>query len=460
MVTGEPLPVVKKKDSKVIGATINKTGTFRFRATAVGEGTLLAQIIRLVEEAQGSKAPIQQLADKISAYFVPAVLVIAIVSALIWYFVGQDPTFSLTVFVAVLIIACPCALGLATPTAVMMGTGKGAQLGILIKSASALQKAQKIDSIVFDKTGTITIGKPEVTDIIPIGNAKKQDVLRYAAIAEKRSEHPLAEAVVNEAKKEKLKIPDPSKFNSVTGKGVIAHYKKDAIYLGNRKLVHVQDKAIEKTLVSLENKGVTAVVVKVNKNVIGVMGIGDALKEHSREAMEELKKMGLEIIMITGDNKRTGEAIARQVGIKKVLAEVLPHEKSEEIKKLQESGKKVAMVGDGINDAPALAQADIGIAIGSGTDVAIESGDMVLIRNDLRDVSKAIKLSKYTMKKIKQNLFWAFIYNSVGIPVAAGVLYPFTGFLLSPVIAGAAMAFSSVSVVTNSLLMRGFKPKT
>ncbi|HLC64555.1 MAG TPA: heavy metal translocating P-type ATPase [Candidatus Nanoarchaeia archaeon] len=458
MVTGEPMPVIKKKDSKVIGATINKTGTFRFRATAVGEGTLLAQIIRLVEEAQGSKAPIQQLADKISAYFVPAVLVIAIVSALIWYFVGQDPTFSLTVFVAVLIIACPCALGLATPTAVMMGTGKGAQLGILIKSASALQKAQKIDSIVFDKTGTITIGKPEVTDIIPIGNAKKQDVLRYAAIAEKRSEHPLAEAVVNEAKKEKLKIPDPSKFNSVTGKGVIAHYKKDAIYLGNRKLVHVKDKAIEKTLVSLENKGVTAVVVKVNKNVIGVMGIGDALKEHSREAMEELKKMGLEIIMITGDNKRTGEAIARQVGIKKVLAEVLPHEKSEEIKKLQESGKKVAMVGDGINDAPALAQADIGIAIGSGTDVAIESGDMVLIRNDLRDVSKAIKLSKYTMKKIKQNLFWAFIYNSVGIPVAAGVLYPFTGFLLSPVIAGAAMAFSSVSVVTNSLSMKRYRP--
>ncbi|MBI4440309.1 copper-translocating P-type ATPase [Candidatus Woesearchaeota archaeon] len=457
MVTGEPMPVAKKKGSKVIGATINKTGTFRFKATAVGEGTLLSQIIRLVEEAQGSKAPIQQLADKISAYFVPAVLIIAVISALIWYFI--NPALSLTVFVAVLIIACPCALGLATPTAVMMGTGKGAQLGILIKSASALQKAQKINSVVFDKTGTITIGKPEVTDIIPFGNSKKSDVLRYAAIAEKRSEHPLAEAVVNEAKKEKLNIPDPGKFNSVTGKGVIAHYKKDAICLGNRKLIPVKEKEIETALVNLENKGVTAVIVKVNKNVIGVMGIGDALKEHSREAIGELQGMGLEVVMITGDNKRTGEAIAKQVGIKKVLAEVLPHEKSEEIKKLQGAGKKVAMVGDGINDAPALAQADIGIAIGSGTDVAIESGDMVLIRNDLRDVGKAIKLSKYTMKKIKQNLFWAFVYNTVGIPVAAGILYPLTGFLLSPVIAGAAMAFSSVSVVTNSLSMRRYMPK-
>ncbi len=462
MITGESIPVEKTKGDKVIGATINKTGSFTLRATGVGANSVLAQIIKLVEDAQGSKAPIQKLADRISAYFVPAVLGIAALSFLIWYFVSADLASALTSFVAVLIIACPCALGLATPTAIMVGTGKGAELGILIKSAEALQKAQEIDLFVFDKTGTLTAGKPKVTDIIPQKGFSENEVLRPAAIAEKRSEHPLGEAIVQKALEKKIALPNPNRFISLTGRGLEATYKRKVIHLGNRKLMSEKNiglLSLEKEMQTLENEGKTVMIVAVNKKVLGLIAVADTLKEYSRKAVSQLQKRGQDIIMITGDNERTGKAIAKQAGITKVLAEVLPADKAKEIRKLQKQGKKVAMVGDGINDAPALAQADLGIAIGSGTDVAIETGDIVLIKDDLRDVVRSLELSKYTMRKVKQNLFWAFFYNVVGIPVAAGVLYPFTGWLLSPVIAGAAMAFSSVSVVSNSLLMKRYKPK-
>jgi len=366
------------------------------------------------------------------------------------------------VFIAVLIIACPCALGLATPTAIMVGTGLGAKNGILFKNAESLQLAKSIQTIIFDKTGTLTKGKPEVTDIISIKNGKGKDVLKFAAIAEKRSEHPLAEAIVNKAKDLRIKIDEPKKFNSITGKGVEAFYKNNKILLGNRKLIgknKINIENLENKIRILEEEGKTVMIVALNKKIIGMIAVADTLKEYSKEAVRQLHKMGKEIAMITGDNERTANAIARQLGIDRVLAEVLPQEKANEIKKLQAEKKKVAMVGDGINDAPALAQADLGIAIGSGTDIAIETGDIVLIKNDLRDVVTAIDLSRYTLKKIKQNLFWAFIYNIIGIPVAAGVLYPFTGWLLNPIIAGAAMAFSSVSVVGNTLLMRLYRPK-
>jgi P-type Cu+ transporter len=457
MLTGESIPLEKSKGDKVIGATINKTGAFKFKATKIGSETALAQIIKLVEEAQGSKAPIQQLVDKISAYFVPAVVVIAIISALTWYFAGMGFAFALTIFVAVLIIACPCALGLATPTAIMVGTGKGAENGILIKSAEALQKANEITTVVFDKTGTLTKGKPQVTDVIAIGKVSEKDVLKFAAAAEKHSEHPLGEAIVNGAKERKIQINSPKKFNSITGRGIEAVVGNKNILLGNRKLMKekkVDVKAIEQTLQKLEDEGKTAMLIAVNKKLVGIVAVADTLKENSSEAVEMLQNIGKKVIMITGDNKRTANAIAKLAGVKNVLAEVLPEDKSNEVKKLQADGEVVAMVGDGINDAPALAQAEIGIAIGSGTDVAIESGDIVLIKEDLRDVVKAMKLSSLTMSKIKQNLFWAFFYNTVGIPIAAGVLYPFTGWLLNPIIAGAAMAFSSVSVVTNSLILK------
>ena len=457
MVTGESMPVEKDIGDKVIGATINKTGSFKFRAEKIGKDTFLAQVIRLIEEAQGSKAPIEELADKISAYFVPAVVLIGISSFLIWLLAGQSFVFALTVFIAVLIIACPCALGLATPTAVMVGTGLGAEHGILIKSATALQMASQLKAIIFDKTGTLTKGEPEVTDLIP-----DKGILLYAAVAEKRSEHPLAEAIIKKAKAEGVEIPDPESFNSISGKGVEAKFKGENILFGNRKLMqdrNIRIAELENKTQELESQGKTVMVVAKNNTLIGLVAVADTLKSYSKEAVAELHRMGKEVIMITGDNKRTGEAIGKQVGIDRVLAEVLPQDKAENIKKLQVEGKKVAMVGDGINDAPALAQADIGIAIGSGTDVAIETGEIVLIKEDLRDVVTAIDLSIYAMRKIKQNLFWAFIYNTLGIPIAAGVLYPATGFLLNPVIAGAAMAFSSVSVVTNSLLMRRFKPR-
>ncbi len=463
MITGESIPAEKKKGDKVIGATINKTGTFTFRATKVGSDTALAQIIRLVEEAQGSKAPIQKLADKVSAYFVPIVIVIAIAAFLIWSFVGAEFSFALTAFVAVLIIACPCALGLATPTAIMVGTGKGAEHGILIKSAESLQKAQQIDSVVFDKTGTLTKGKPEVTDLIAKNKNAQKEILQLAAIAEKRSEHPLGEAIVKEAKKQKLALPDPTHFKALTGRGLEAKHQGKLLYLGNRKLMKEKNISIallEKELQQLENEGKTAMILAVNRKIAGIIAVADTVKEHSAEAVRHLQELGKEVAMITGDTERTAKAIARQVGIKRVFAEVLPEEKASKVKQLQKEKKKVAAVGDGINDAPMLAQADIGIAIGSGTDVAIESAGIVLIKEDLRDVANAMELSRYTMRKIRQNLFWAFIYNSAGLPLAAGVLYPFTGWLLSPVIAGAAMAFSSVSVLSNSLLMKKWKPKT
>jgi len=462
MITGESIPIEKKKGDKVIGSTINKVGSFTFKAEKVGSETALAQIVKLVEEAQGSKAPIQKLADKVSAYFVPIVLVLALFSFITWYFAGESGGFSLTVFVAVLIIACPCAMGLATPTAIMMGTGKGAQMGILIKSAEALQKAQEIDTIVFDKTGTLTKGKPEVTEIISLGGLSQEDILRYAAIAEKRSEHPLGEAIVRKAMEKKIKVVDPTLFKAMMGRGLEAKIGKVTVDLGNRLLMHekkIDLKNVELEMQRLEDEGKTVMILAMNGKIGGLIAVADTLKENSAQAIKALHQLGKKVLIITGDNQRTAEAIAKQVGVDRVLAEVLPADKSREIQKLQQQGRKVAMVGDGINDAPALAQADLGIAIGSGTDVAIESADIVLIKEDLRDVVVAIDLSRYTMRKIRQNLFWAFAYNTAGIPIAAGVLYPFTGWLLSPVIAGAAMAFSSVSVLSNSLLMKNYRGK-
>jgi len=463
MVTGESIPIEKNTGDTVIGSTINMTGSFKFKAEKIGSETMLAQIIRMVEEAQGSKAPIQEFADKISSVFVPIVMAIAIIAGLFWFFLGaQSFLFALTIFITVLIIACPCAMGLATPTAVMVGTGIGAENGILIKTAEALQKAEKIDAIIFDKTGTITKGKPEVTDIITLNGFKENEVLEVAATIENKSEHPLGEAIVNKAKSMNLKIGSPEKFNSISGKGVEATYKQTNVLIGNRKLFSekgIAIKGIEETLVKLENEGKTAMLVSINRKTAGIIAVADTVKESSKKAIRLLQEMGKETIMITGDNERTARAIANQVGIAMVLAEVLPEDKANRVKELQAKGKKVAMVGDGINDAPALAQSDLGIAIGSGTDVAIESGDIVLVKSDLTDVVTAIDLSRYAMNKIKQNFFWAFAYNIIGIPIAMGVLYPFTGWLLSPVIAGTAMAFSSVSVVTNSLLMKKYKPK-
>ncbi len=461
MVTGESIPVEKNINDTVIGATINKTGSFKFKTEKIGEETALAQIIKFVEDAQGSKAPIQELGDKIASVFVPAVMIIAVVSALFWFFIGgQAFLFALTIFISVMIIACPCAIGLATPTAVMVGTGLGAEHGILIKNAEALQKTGELNTIVFDKTGTLTKGKPEVTNIISLNGFKEKEVLEIAAAIENKSEHPLGEAIVKKSKEQKIILKEPENFNSISGKGIQAVYNKKNILLGNRKLMEenkIKTEFIESSLQKLEKQGKTAVVISVNNTPAGIIAVADTLKENSFEAIKILNKMNLDTIMISGDNERTARAIADQIGIERVFAEVLPEEKAEKVKELQKENLKVAMVGDGINDAPALAQADIGIAIGSGTDIAIETGDVILVKNDLRDVVTAIELSKYAMNKIKQNFFWAFAYNVIGIPIAAGILFPFTGILLSPVIAGTAMAFSSVSVVTNSLLMKRFK---
>jgi len=463
MLTGESMPVEKAIGSTVIGATINQQGAFRFRATKVGKDTALAQIIKLVEEAQGSKAPIQRLADMVSSYFVPAVLGIALLSSFTWYFIfGQSFVFALSVLITVLIIACPCALGLATPTAIMVSTGKGAENGVLIKSGEALETAHRINAVVFDKTGTLTKGSPEVTDIFAAGKMKPDDMLKLAAIAEKGSEHPLGEAIVDKAKEKKISIPDAKSFKAIPGHGVKVTYRGKTILLGTRKLMkdsRIDASGFEEKMQAFEGQGKTAVFIAVGKKIVGIIAVADTLKEHSKEAINELRRMGLETVMITGDNERTANAIAKEVGIDKVLAEVLPGEKANEIKKLQGAGKIVAMVGDGINDAPALAQADVGIAVGSATDVAMETGGIVLMKNDLRDVVTAIDLSKYTLRKIKQNLFWAFFYNVLGIPVAAGVLYPFTGMLLNPMIAAGAMAFSSVFVVSNSLMMKRYRPR-
>ena len=455
MVTGESIPVDKTKGDKVVGATLNKTGTFTFKATKVGSDTLLSQIIKLVEEAQSSKAPIQRLADLISSYFVPVVIMLAILTFVIWYVFGPAPTFLFAMLnmVAVLIIACPCAMGLATPTAIMVGTGLGAEHGILIKDASSLETAHKIDTIVFDKTGTLTQGKPEVTDVVG-------DVLQMAASLEKGSEHSLAEAIVNEAESEKVVLNKVTSFKAIPGHGVEGFIGGKKVVLGNRKLMEREkiDITHERSdLAKLEEQGKTVMMLGVNGKLVGLIAVADTIKISAKEAVKSLQEIGIEVVMITGDNQKTAEAIARQVGIKKVLAEVLPDGKEQEVKRLQEMGKKVAFAGDGINDAPALAQADIGIAMGTGTDVAIESAGITLVNQDLNSVVSAIKLSKKTMRTIRLNLFWAFGYNIVLIPVAMGVLYPFFHILLNPIFASGAMAMSSISVVSNSLLLKKAK---
>jgi Cu+-exporting ATPase len=463
MVTGESVPAEKSVGDEVIGATVNKQGLIKVKATKLGQDSALAQIIKLVEEAQQSTAPSQRLADKVSAYFVPVVILIAILASLSWFFVGSMSfTFALTIFIAVIIVACPCALGIATPTAIMVGTGKGAENGILIKGGENLEKARKLTTIVFDKTGTLTKGEPSVTDIVAMDGHNERDLLRVVAAAEKGSEHPLGQAIVRAGEERQLQIPDLESFDVVPGHGVKARVEGRELLVGNRKLMRdatVTIDQLEEKIKALEMEGKTAMITAIDGQVAGVIAVADTLKEHSAEAIQRLQKMGLKVIMLSGDNKRTAEAIAKKVGIKRVLAEVLPNQKANEIKKLRTEGEIVGMVGDGINDAPALAQADVGIAIGSGSDIAMETGGIVLVKNDLRDVVGAIQLSQMTVRKIKQNLFWAFFYNSVLIPVGAGLLYPLFGVLLNPIFAAAAMALSSVSVVTNSLLLRRFRPK-
>ena len=463
MLTGESMPMDKKAGDKVYAASLNTTGTVKFRAEKVGSDTALAQIIKLVEQAQGSKAPIAKLADIVAGYFVPAVIAIAVASGIAWFIGTGDFKFALTIFISVLVIACPCALGLATPTAIMVGTGKGAENGILIKSGEALETAHKINAIILDKTGTITEGKPSVTDLICASNFTQEKLLQLAASAEKNSEHPLGQAIVRGAQEKSLALLEAENFNSITGQGIEAQIAGLSVFVGNRKMMeekNISVKELEKDADKLAEEGKTPVFVATDGQPAGIVAVADVVKKSSRAAIESLHKMGIEVAMITGDNKKTAEAIARQVGIDRVLAEVLPQDKAFEVKKLQQEGRKVAMVGDGINDAPALAQSDIGIAIGSGTDVAMESADIVLMHSDLTDVPTAILLSKKTIRNIKQNLFWAFGYNTIGIPVAAGVLYLFGGPLLNPMLAAAAMSLSSVSVLTNALRLKRFKAPT
>ncbi|HBY97271.1 MAG TPA: cation-transporting ATPase PacS [Chloroflexi bacterium] len=465
MITGESLPVEKRPGAEVIGATINKTGAFRFRATRVGKDTALAQIVRLVQEAQGSKAPIARLADVVSGYFVPIVMVIAVLTFVVWFDFGPQPAhlFALVTAVTVLIIACPCALGLATPMSLMVGIGKGAENGILIRSGEALETAHKLEAIVLDKTGTITKGRPELTDVVLAPNfaLSADELLRLAAAVEKGSEHPLGEAILEGAQARALTIPDPQAFNAVPGHGVEAEVARRRVVLGNLKMMQREGigvAGLSDAATRLSDEGKTPMYVAVDGEAAGVVAVADTVKDDSVEAIQRLHRLGLEVVMITGDNQRTANAIARQVGIERVMAEVLPEDKAHHVHLLQAEGKVVGMVGDGINDAPALAQADVGFAIGTGTDVAMEAADITMIRGSLLSVVTAIEVSKATMRNIKQNLFGAFIYNSLGIPVAAGVLYPFFGLLLSPLIAGAAMAFSSVTVVSNANRLRRFEP--
>ena len=460
MITGESIPVEKTVGSKVIGASINKTGFIKYKATKVGKDTALSQIIKLVEDAQGSKAPIAKMADIIASYFVPIVIGLAILASIGWLVAGESGVFALTIFISVLVIACPCALGLATPTAIMVGTGKGAEYGVLIKGGEALEVTHQIDTIVFDKTGTITEGKPVVTDIITT-TISEDELLSIAASSEKGSEHPLGEAIVKDAEERNIKFKEISNFKAIPGHGIQVEIEGKVILLGNKKLmtensIEIGDLGVKSD--KLANEGKTPMYIAINNKLEGIIAVADTVKPSSKEAIENLHKMGIKVAMITGDNKKTADAIAKQVGIDIVLAEVLPEDKANEVKKLQEKGSKVAMVGDGINDAPALAQADIGIAIGTGTDVAIESANIVLMKGDLKDVATAIKLSKATIRNIKQNLFWAFGYNVLGIPVAMGVLHIFGGPLLNPMIGAAAMSLSSVSVLTNALRLRGFNP--
>lgn len=459
MVTGESIPVDKAKGDTVVGATINKSGTFTFAATKVGSDTMLAQIIKLVQEAQGSKAPIQRLADLVSSYFVPIVIMLALATFVVWYDFGPQPVLlsALLNMVAVLIIACPCAMGLATPTAIMVGTGKGAQHGILIKDAESLEIAHQITTVVFDKTGTLTKGQPEVTDIVPVGDMVKDEILKLAASIEKGSEHSLADAIAKAAEQKKLTLVSVTAFQAIAGHGVEGIIETKKIRLGNRRLMEREGVSLTAQLADIEKleiQGKTVMLLAVDGKLAGLIAVADMVKESARAGIAVLQKLGIEAVMITGDNQRTAQAIARTVGITKVLAEVLPDQKEAEVRQLQASGKKVAMVGDGINDAPALTVADIGIAMGAGTDVAIESADITLVNKDLRSVAAAIALSRKTMRTIRLNLVWAFGYNVILIPVAMGALYPVWGILLNPIFASAAMALSSISVVGNSLLLK------
>lgn len=463
MVTGESIPVEKKAGDRVIGATLNKTGTFKFEAIRVGKETVLSQIIRLVQEAQGSKPPIARMVDVIASYFVPGVILIAIATFALWALFGPPPalTYAFLNFIAVLIIACPCALGLATPTSIIVGTGKGAEHGILIRGAEALETAHQLNTIILDKTGTLTRGEPSVTDVIESEGFTKEDILILAASAERRSEHPLGEAIVKKAREEKLPLLDPERFQAIAGHGIEATIDSKEILLGNLRLMEerkVRLNGLSEKAQELSGQGKTQMFLSVDGKAVGLIAVADTLKENSKEAVDALHRMGIEVIMITGDHQRTAEAIAKQIGIDQTLAEILPEGKAEEVKKLQAQGKRVGMVGDGINDAPALAQADVGIAIGTGTDVAMEASDITLIGGDLRGVVTAIALSRATIRNIKQNLFWAFAYNTILIPVAAGALFPIFGILLHPIFAAGAMAFSSVTVVSNALRLRRFKP--
>lgn len=482
MISGESIPVEKRPGSQVVGATINKTGSFKFRATRVGSETVLAQIIKMVEDAQASKAPIQKLTDFVAGHFIAGVHVLALVVFLFWFFIGYDAFFrpdshfilspyslagvgvfgfALLLSVTTLVISCPCALGLATPSAIMAGTGKGAENGILFKGADAVETCSKLNAIVFDKTGTLTKGEPSVTDVIAAPGYKKSEVLRLAAMAEKPSEHPLGEAIVRRAKEEGLGLEEVQDFEAIPGHGVRATYQGSEILLGNRRLMqqhNIYVGILTPQMEKLEEQGKTTMLLAVNGKAAGIIAVADTLKENAKVAVERLHRMGIKVAMITGDNRRTAAAIARELGIETVMAEVLPGDKAEEVKKLQAQGLKVAMVGDGINDAPALAQADVGIAIGSGTDVAKETGDIILIKDDIRDVVAALEIGRATMRKIKQNLVWAFIYNISGIPIAAGLLYPFTGLIVSPELAAFFMAMSSVSVTLNTLLLKRFQP--
>jgi Cu+-exporting ATPase len=465
MLTGESLPVEKTTGDEVFAGTINRTGAFRFRATKVGKDTALAQIVRMVQEAQGSKAPIARLADVISGIFTPVVLCIGVATFVIWFVaapVDTRFTMALVNFVSVLIIACPCALGLATPTAIMVGTGKGAENGVLIKGGESLETAHRLQTIVLDKTGTITMGKPSVTDILPAKDITEDELIRLVASAERSSEHPLGEAIVKAALERGLNLSNPTSFNALAGHGIEAQVDGHELILGNAKLMrdrNINLTSFETLAEELASDGKTPMFAAIDGRLAGIIAVADPVKPESRDAITAMQRLGLEVVMMTGDNRRTAEAVARQVGITRVLAEVLPGGKADEIKRLQQEKRIVGMVGDGINDAPALAQADVGIAIGTGTDVAIEASDITLIKGDLRGVVTAIALSKATIRTVKQNLFWAFAYNTIGIPLAAGLLYPFTGWLLSPIIASAAMSLSSVSVVTNSLRLRRFRPR-
>ena len=468
MLTGESIPIDKTSGDIVYGASINKNGSLKIEATAVGKDTVISKIIKLVENAQGSKAPIAKIADKVSVYFVPIVMLIATAAGVIWYYLGSQDIveinntpsiFALTIFISVMVIACPCSLGLATPTAIMVGTGRGAELGILIKSGEALEKAHKINTVVFDKTGTLTEGKPKVTDILTMKEYKENDILQIAGALELHSEHPLGEAIVEEAKNRGLVFPQVNDFISITGQGVYGKIEESEVLIGNIKLMKAKNIEItmKKELDELASQGKTPMYMAIDGKFLGIIAVADVMKEEAIDTIKELKTRGYKIGMITGDNKITAEAIGKQVGIDMIFAEVTPEDKYLKVKELQEEGYNVAMVGDGINDSPALVQADVGIAIGGGTDIAMESADIVLMKRNLKDVLTAMDLSNVTIRNIKQNLFWAFIYNTLGIPIAAGVLYPFTGHLLNPMIAGGAMAMSSVSVVTNALRLKKFK---